>query len=42
MLEDTGVKINIDEQTRESSTAEMSKEFNKILEQKNVREETVV
>ena len=33
MLEDTGVKINIDEQTRESSTSEMSKEFNKILEE---------
>ena len=33
MLEDTGIKINIDEQTRESSTSEMSKEFNKILEE---------
>jgi len=33
VLEDTGVKVNIDEQTRESSTSEMSKEFNKILEE---------
>ncbi len=33
VLEDAGVKVNIDEQTRESSTSEMSKEFNKILEE---------
>ena len=33
MLEDTGVKVNIEEQTRESSTPQMSKDFNKILEQ---------
>ena len=33
MLEDTGVKVNIEEQTRESSTPQISKDFNKILEQ---------